>query len=88
MYAGVEGRGAEDAAYVALLLAEWCNLTKTNFTGGSADIFKCFDQIVRPLLREVMEQAGTKIFARTGVSWFYPRGQDNQKPWSVKRPHG
>ena len=50
MYAGVEGKGAEDAAYATALLGEWCELTNTDFSGGSADIFKCFDQIVRPLL--------------------------------------
>ena len=58
IFAGVEGRGAEDAAYATGILVEWCNLTKKQFTGGSADIYKCFDQIVRPLLEKVLETAG------------------------------
>ena len=58
MLAGVEGKGAEDAAYATALLVEWCNLTKTEFSGGPADIYKCFDQIVRPLLQKVLEFAG------------------------------
>ena len=33
-------------------------LTNTHFSGASADIFKCFDQIVRPLLRSILELAG------------------------------
>ena len=61
MFAGVEGKGAEDAAYATALLGEWCELTNTDFSGGSADVFKCFDQIVRPLLQEVLGIAGMPI---------------------------
>ena len=58
MYAGVEGRGAEDAAYTSALLVEWCKMTGTDFGGGSADIYKCFDQILRPLVKRVLKEAG------------------------------
>ena len=34
MFAGVEGKGAEDAAYSSALLVEWCRVTRTEFTGG------------------------------------------------------
>ena len=34
MFAGVEGRGAEDLAYATGIIVEWCNLTKKQFTGG------------------------------------------------------
>jgi hypothetical protein len=50
MYAGIEGRGAADAAYTTALILEYCKLTKTPYSGGAADILKCFDQIQRPLL--------------------------------------
>ena len=58
MFAGVEGKGAEDAAYSSALLVEWCKMTGTGFTGGSADIYKCFDQILRPLVKQVLVEAG------------------------------
>ena len=38
MYAGVEGKGAEDVAYSSALLVEWCKMTGIGFTGGSADM--------------------------------------------------
>ena len=38
MYAGIEGRGTEDAAYATALLLEYCNLKKMDFTGVAADI--------------------------------------------------
>ena len=48
MYAGVEGRGAQDAAYNTALLTEWCNAMKLDLTGGAVDIYKFFDQLSRP----------------------------------------
>ena len=58
MYAGVEGKGAGDAAYTSALLVEWCKMTGAEFSGGSADIYKCSDQILRPLVRKVLGEAG------------------------------
>ena len=28
------------------------------FSGGSADIYKCFDQVLRPLVDEILKRAG------------------------------
>ena len=58
MYAGVEGRGAGDAAYSTAVLLEWCKLHGEEYTGGAADIYKCFDQILRPLLFKILHEAG------------------------------
>ena len=58
MYAGVEGRGAQDAAYNTALLTEWCKAMNLDLTGGAADIFKCFDQLSRPLIYAIVEIAG------------------------------
>ena len=58
MFAGVEGKGAADAAYSTGLLLEWCKLYEADYTGGAADIFKCFDQILRPLVDRLLEKAG------------------------------
>ena len=69
MYAGVEGRGAEDAAYSSALLVEWSKMSGTDLTGGSADIYKCFGQVLRPLVREILKAAGMpeKRQARTQI---------------------
>jgi hypothetical protein len=45
MYAGIEGQGAGDAAYATAIEVEVCRFMGVHFTGGAADIFKCFDQI-------------------------------------------
>ena len=58
MFAGVEGKGAQDAAYDTALITEWCELTGTDLTGGAADIYKCFDQIDRTLLHMILKEAG------------------------------
>ena len=58
MYAGIEAQGAEDAAYHTALVAELCKLTDTQFSGGAADIYKRFDQIVRPLIYNLLDEAG------------------------------
>ena len=58
MYAGVEGRGAQDAAYNTALLTEWCKAMGMDLTGGAADIYKCFDQLSRPLIYMILEKAG------------------------------
>ena len=50
MFAGVPGKGAADASYRTALVMEACKLTETDFTGGAADIYKCFDQLVRPII--------------------------------------
>ena len=51
MFAGVEGKGAADAVYNTALRVE-------DFAGAVADIYKCFDQIQRPLLYAILERAG------------------------------
>ena len=58
MYAGVEGRGADDAAYETGVVTELCKVSDQSYTGGSADIYKCFDQVQRPLIYKLLEQAG------------------------------
>lgn len=56
-YAGVEAQGVDDAAYHTALVAELRKLTHTKFSGGAADIYKCLDQIVRPLIYKLLEEA-------------------------------
>ena len=58
MFAGVEGRGAEDAAYESAVVTEWCKLAGEAFSGGSADIYKCFDQVARAMVRNMISKAG------------------------------
>lgn len=55
MYAGVEGRGSQDAAYNTALLTEWCKAMDLGLTGGAADIYKCFDQLSRPPIYLILE---------------------------------
>ena len=50
--------GAEDAWYQTSLEFEVAALNNQCLTGGAADIFKCFDQIERKLLEELLIQSG------------------------------
>ena len=50
--------GASDASYATAILLEFAQLVGEDVSGGAADIHKCFDQIVRPLVYAILEEAG------------------------------
>ena len=52
------GKGAQDAWLLTSLKAEICKLQGLSLTGGSIDVFKCFDQINRELLFLLAKEAG------------------------------
>lgn len=58
MLAGVPARGAEDAWWLTSVSIEKWQAQKICFSGSSADIAKCFDQIVRPPVYAVARTAG------------------------------
>ena len=58
MYAGVPGAGAEEAWYRTQLDMEIKKLTGAHLTAGSLDVYKCFDQVVRPLVIALARVAG------------------------------
>jgi hypothetical protein len=59
LFAGTSAStGAEDAWYLTALEFELARLMGIDVTGGSADIWKCFDQIQRALIHFVLELGG------------------------------
>ena len=58
MFAGIPGAGAEEGWYLTQLDFELKRLAGIQITAGSIDIFKCFDQILRPLIIELAKAAG------------------------------
>ena len=56
--AGVGGQGGSDAAYATAVLLEYAKLIGGDVSGGAADIYKCFGQILRPLVYTLLEKAG------------------------------
>ena len=58
MFAGVPGAGAEEAWYTTQMDFEIKRLTGAEITAASIDVYKCFDQIVRPLVFELAKRAG------------------------------
>ena len=54
----MEGQGANDVAYTTAVEIELCRLLGTDYSGGSADIFRCFDQVQRPIVYKVLQLAG------------------------------
>ena len=58
MFAGVECSSIEEGWCSTALLLENLHLHNTKFSASAADIFKCFDQISRPLLYHLAAVAG------------------------------
>jgi hypothetical protein len=58
MFAGVPQQGAEDAWWLTSVTLETWEVQHVPYSGSSADIAKCFDQVVRPLLYMVAKLAG------------------------------
>ena len=58
IYAGIEGQGANDAAYATAVEIVWCRLQGMDYSGGAADIYKCFGQIQMIIVYRIMEAAG------------------------------
>eukprot|EP00973_Karenia_brevis_P080867 11218282-Karenia_brevis.AAC.1 len=61
MFAGKPGVGAEDAWFMAALDLEEAAVTKQAYIGGTLDLFKCFDQVVRPLLYLILGISGVPV---------------------------
>ena len=73
MFAGVPGAGAEEGWYLTQLDFEIKRLTGSQVAAGSIDVYKCFDQIVRPLVVALARAAGMP----TAVLSTYEAFQDN-----------
>ena len=58
LHAGIPGKGAQDAWYHTALTNELNLISRRDIGGGSIDIYKCFDQINRILLKKIAEIAG------------------------------
>ncbi len=58
MFAGVPGVGAAEAWYTMALLFEGLRLKGIKVSGGTIDVYKCFDQLLRPLIDELAAKAG------------------------------
>ena len=58
MFAGTSGQGAQDGWYDTAVQAEYAEVMGVGFTGTTADIHKCFDQIQRPAVYRLAREAG------------------------------
>merc|ERR1712051_234330 len=58
MFAGVVGAGAEEGWYLTQLDLELKHTTGADVTAASIDVYKCFDQLVRPLVVALARSAG------------------------------
>ena len=58
----IEGKGAADAAYSTALEIEYCRVMGIKYSGGAADIYKCFDQVRRDIVYKLLEAAGMLLF--------------------------
>ena len=79
MCAGVEGGGAEEGWYSTALLLEHYQLNNIKFAGSSADIFKCFDHISRPLMYHIAAVAGMP----RNILFAYQRFQEQMRVYNA-----
>ena len=70
IFAGLPGVGAEDAWYITSVYLEEAKLTNTPYLGAAADIWKCFDQIVRPMLYAILRLMGLPVGMLNAYSSF------------------
>ena len=54
----LKGRGGNDAAYATAVEIEYCRMHGIDYTGGAADICKCFDHVRREIVYKLMEETG------------------------------
>ena len=71
-FAGTDSNGAEDACYLTTLAFEEAALKGEDVTGGAANIFKRFDQILRDLLVQLLAIGGMP----KGITSAYARYMD------------
>ena len=89
IFAGVEGAGAEEAAYATALQLEYCQLHGIDFSGGAADIFKFFDQVQRGLLYRSLEEAGMPKIILGAYKTFLEKmkvAHNTIAGWSITQP--
>ena len=58
MVAGIRGRGAEGGWYSAALNPEEVEDEAMHTTIGTADVFKCFDQLIRGTIYQLVALSG------------------------------
>ena len=58
IFVGQGGQGAGDGAIELALKLEVAKITGMVMSGGACDLYKCFDQIVRPLVYKILAIAG------------------------------
>ena len=88
MFAGVPGAGAEEGWWLTQLDIELKQATDGEVTAASIDVYKCFDQLVRPLVVALARAAGMP----TNILLTYEAFQSalvihNQIGPTIGRPH-
>ena len=61
IFAGGENGGADEGWWTTSLEFEEHMINGNSFAGGSADIYKCFDQLSRPVLYHIAGVAGMPV---------------------------
>ena len=90
MYAGVPGQGAEQAWWQLSLCLEYWRAKQTQATGRATDIYKCFDQVVRPLIHMTARVAGMPariLKPYVGAIESLHADQEHTHRWIRRRTH-
>ena len=67
MFAGVQGRGAEDGWCGTPLDLEEAEQQGDDYTVGAADVFKCFDEVSHTFVYEVRVDQGVPQYLASSV---------------------
>lgn len=93
-YGGIQGKGAEDAWMRAALEGEYAKIKGLAYSGLVSDIYKCFDQLDRTILKYLMISAGMPSGIVTAYFSFHSKvqyrhtlngtlGKEHSRPASV-----
>ena len=58
---GMPGKGAMDGWYYTAFYNELSTVSNNRVSGGSIDIYKCFDQLNKPLIYKLAKKAGMPL---------------------------
>ena len=68
MYAGAGGRSASEASWLLSFEVEKAKACEEPISALSIDIFKCFDQVCRPILYSILQRLGAPVGVLAG--WY------------------
>lgn len=94
MFAGIPGVGSQDAWFSTSIDLENAQTQNLSYVGGALDMYKCFDQVLRPLLSIILSISGIPVSVLSCYASFQENvmlrfqilgtlGTPHKHPWGI-----